>query len=58
MICTEYGAFLEESEDFRFPFGDDVKCHDCGVWLETEMEEDCEGNCSGWVTGPSGNQDH
>ena len=52
LICSECG------EDFEaeFPFGADVKCPKCGVWLETEMEEDYD-NLYFWVVRKADDQD-
>ena len=46
----------EEFDTKEFPFGTDVKCPRCGVWLTTEMDEDYDGNIWAWVTGKSEDQ--
>ncbi|MCK5644295.1 MAG: hypothetical protein KAJ19_26080 [Gammaproteobacteria bacterium] len=49
--CSECGENFEAD----FPFGDDVQCTVCKVWLATEMEEDWD-NLYAWVTGKSEDQ--
>ena len=49
----------ECSEDFEpdsFPFGDDVQCPHCGVWLETEFEQLTYDSMANWVTGKAKDQ--
>ena len=50
LLCPE----CDEYFNHEFPFGDDVKCPNCGVWLETDMEEDWD-NLYFWVVGKSDN---
>ena len=50
LTCSECGKDFEAA-----PFGDDVKCPHCGVWLSTDMEEDWD-NVWFWVTGKSEDQ--
>lgn len=56
-IMTADLTCSECSEDFEtgFPFGSDVKCPECGVWLQTEMDEDWD-NLWAWVVGKADDQ--
>lgn len=45
----------EKEFEGPFPYGDDVKCPHCRIWLSTEMEEDYDG-LNAWITGISNNQ--
>lgn len=47
--CSECG---EEFQPEERPFGDDVQCPHCGVWLETDLEEDWD-SLYFWVVGPA-----
>ena len=49
--CSECDTEFEHD----FPFGDDVQCANCGVWLRTEMEESGD-SLFAWVIGKSDNQ--
>jgi len=52
LTCSECGEPFEIDE---FPFGNDVRCPRCGVWLKTEMEESWDSLCC-WVSGKADDQ--
>jgi len=48
----------ECEEDFKaeFPYGSDVKCPHCRIWLSTDCEYDWD-NMYAWVIGKSDDQE-
>ncbi len=51
LTCSE----CDEEFGAEFPYGDDVRCPFCGVWLTTDSEYS-EDSMSAWVTGKSADQ--